>query len=59
MYIQSAVGLWREVYKVWRNKEVCIVGDFNFGNIKWTNQTWDHESKEFLGGTIQHNFPTS
>ena len=38
-----------------RNKNVCILGDYNFRRIDWEGVVGDEESEEFFG-VLQDNF---
>ena len=47
--------LVQEINRACKQRQICILGDFNFRNINWENITGDREAEEFLN-TIQNNF---
>ncbi len=38
----------QEISRACRNKNVCILGDYNFRRIDWERVVWDLESEDFL-----------
>ncbi len=48
-------SLLQEISMASRNKNVCILGDYNFRRIDWDGVVGDQESEDFLE-VLQDNF---
>ena len=48
-------SLLQEIGEASRNRNVCILGDYNFRRIDWEGIVGDQESEDFLG-VLQDNF---
>ncbi len=47
--------IWDEIDRACRNRNVCILGDFNYRNINWAEKTGNIESEDFLE-VLNNNF---
>ncbi|MCP4269715.1 MAG: hypothetical protein GY777_29775 [Candidatus Brocadiaceae bacterium] len=52
---ESSKLIWDEVGRACRNRNVCIVGDFNYRNINWVEKTGNIEAEDFLE-VVNDNF---